>query len=81
MLDGLRSILVEQRKMKKHEGVMMKEQIFNYKPDESLNGTGCKENSFLEMQYVYLSKLMLDGLQTILDEQRKREEALKGNEE
>ena len=75
MLDGLQSILDEQRKMKKDEEVRMKEKFCNYKPNESSNGTGRKDNSCLEMQYVFLSKIMLDGLQFHLDEQRKKKEA------
>ena len=54
---------------------MKKEQDFNNKPNKPYNGNGCKENCFLEIQYVYLSKLMLEGVQYLYDEHRKRKEA------
>ena len=74
VLDGLQSLFNEQRKMKKHEGAMKKEQFFIYTPDEPSNGSGCKEKNFSEMQNVYWDKLMLDGLQSLFDEHRKRKE-------
>jgi len=54
---------------------MKNEQDINNKPNKPYNGNGCKENCFLETQYVYLSKLMLNGLQSLFDEHWKKKEA------
>ena len=71
-LDGLQSLLDEHRIMKKYEGAMKKEQSYNNKPPEPSNDTGCKEKSLFEMQHIHWDKPMLEGLQSLFDEHRKR---------
>ena len=61
--------------MKKHESIMKKKLIFNKKANEPSNCNGCKENSFLEIQYVYLSRFMVDGFLAIFNEYGKKKEA------